>query len=60
MRMLLIEDNDELAEMVMDRFLAEGHAIDREADGALADSLLVHSRFDLLILDINLPGLPGT
>lgn len=60
MRMLLIEDNDELAEMVMDRFRAEGHAIDREADGAQADSLLVHGRFDLLILDINLPGLPGT
>lgn len=58
--MLLIEDNDELAEMVMDRFLAEGHAIDREADGAEADALLVHGRFDLLILDINLPGLPGT
>jgi len=60
MRMLLIEDNDELAEMVMDRFLAEGHAIDREPDGAMADALLVHSHFDLLILDINLPGLQGT
>lgn len=58
--MLLIEDNDELAEMVMDRFLAEGHAIDREPDGAMADALLVHSHFDLLILDINLPGLQGT
>ncbi|QYK43611.1 MAG: response regulator transcription factor [Paracoccaceae bacterium] len=58
--MLLVEDNDELAEMVMDRFLAEGHAIDREKDGAQADALLVHSRFDLLILDINLPGLSGT
>jgi two-component system response regulator TctD len=44
----------------MGRFLAEGHAIDREADGALADTLLVHRRFDLLILDINLPGLPWT
>ena len=48
--MLLIEDNDELAEMVMDRFLAEGpRPLDRETDGAQADALLIHSHFDLLI-----------
>ena len=60
MRVLLVEDNDELAEMVADRFLAEGHAIDREANGAHADSLMEPCRFDLLILDINPPGLSGT
>ncbi len=59
MRVLLIEDNDDLAEAVVERLTAEGHAIDREADGALANDLLRHKTFDLILLDINLPGRNG-
>lgn len=60
MRVLLVEDNQQLAEMLADRFASEGHAIDREADGAQALALLRHASFDLVILDINLPGMDGT
>lgn len=59
MRLLLVEDNDDLAELILDRFRSLGHAIDRERDGADADRLLTHMSFDILILDINLPGLSG-
>lgn len=59
MRMLLVEDNDDLAETILDRLRAEGHAIDRERDGAEASALLVHARFDIVILDVNLPGMSG-
>jgi two-component system, OmpR family, response regulator TctD len=59
MRILVVEDNLELAEMLLDRLRAEGHAVDHEGDGKLADDLLRHSNFDLVILDINLPGLDG-
>lgn len=59
MRLLLIEDNDDLAELIVDRFRSLGHAIDRERDGAEADQLLCHMTVDLVILDINLPGLSG-
>jgi two-component system response regulator TctD len=59
MRILLVEDSDTLAEMIMERFTAEGHAIDRESDGLLAEQLLRHQSFDLVILDINLPGQNG-
>ncbi|TMV84585.1 response regulator transcription factor [Thioclava sp. BHET1] len=59
MRVLLVEDHDDLAELIMDRFRADGHAIDRERDGAEAERLLRHARFDLVILDINLPGMTG-
>lgn len=59
MRMLLVEDNDDLAETIIDRLRAEGHSIDREADGNEANDLLRHARFDIVLLDINLPGRSG-
>ncbi len=57
--MLLVEDNNDLAEMIVDRFRADGHAMDHEVDGSQAEQLLRHSRFDIIILDINLPGMSG-
>jgi two-component system response regulator TctD len=57
--MLLVEDNDDLAETIIDRLRAEGHSIDREANGDEANDLLRHARFDIVLLDINLPGRSG-
>lgn len=59
MRVLLIEDNDDLAETIVERFRSEGHVVDREADGDEADDLLRYKKFDLILLDINLPGRNG-
>jgi|TARA_R110000744_G_scaffold44079_3_gene98432 two-component system response regulator TctD len=59
MRMLLVEDNDDLAETIIDRLRSEGHSIDRESDGDQANSLLRHAQFDIVLLDINLPGRSG-
>lgn len=59
MRVLLIEDNDDLAETIVERFRGEGHAVDHEADGTEADELLRYKKFDLILLDINLPGRNG-
>lgn len=59
MRILLVEDNDELAETIVDRLRAEGHSVDREADGNEANELLRHIGFDLVLLDVNLPGRSG-
>ncbi len=59
MRMLLVEDNDDLAETIIDRLRSEGHSIDREANGDQANSLLRHAQFDIVLLDINLPGRSG-
>ncbi|GGB62082.1 DNA-binding response regulator [Roseibium aquae] len=57
--MLLVEDNDELAETIIDRLRAEGHSVDRERDGNEANELLRHFKFDLVLLDVNLPGRSG-
>jgi two-component system response regulator TctD len=59
MRILLVEDNEELAELIAARFNREGNALDWEPDGREALELLRHKEFDLLILDINLPGMSG-
>ncbi|WP_236638311.1 response regulator transcription factor [Mangrovicoccus ximenensis] len=59
MRILLVEDHAELAATITQRLRAEGHAVDLEADGAAAERLLRHSQFDLVILDVNLPGRSG-
>ncbi|HEY9055784.1 MAG TPA: response regulator transcription factor [Aurantimonas sp.] len=59
MRILLVEDNADLAEALLDRFRGEGHAVDLETDGNDAAALLTHAGFDLVILDINLPGMDG-
>lgn len=59
MRILLVEDNDELAETIVDRLRAEGHSVDRESDGNEANELLRHVNFDIVLLDVNLPGRSG-
>jgi two-component system response regulator TctD len=59
MRILLVEDNDDLAETIVDRLRAEGHSVDRETNGNEANELLRHARFDIILLDVNLPGKNG-
>lgn len=59
MRILLVEDNADLARILAERFAALGDAIDIEMDGEGADQLLAHREFDVVILDINLPKKDG-
>ena len=57
--MLLVEDNAELAETIIDRLRANGHSVDHERDGNEANELLRHFKFDIVLLDVNLPGRSG-
>jgi len=59
MRILLVEDHIELSDMLVERLKADGHAVDLESDGAEAERLLRLSSFDVVILDVNLPGKDG-
>lgn len=59
MRILIVEDDLTLAEAIGRRLLKQGHAADVAPDGRQADSILRHQAFDLIILDLNLPGLGG-
>ncbi|MCA0930678.1 response regulator transcription factor [Ruegeria profundi] len=59
MRILVVEDNRDLAETMIERLQGEGHVADLEVDGDAASILLSHAEFDLVILDVNLPGRSG-
>jgi len=56
---LLVEDNQDLAETVGDFLEARGFRVDFAADGLLAMHLAVTQPFDAIVLDIMLPGIDG-
>jgi two-component system response regulator TctD len=58
MRILLVEDTDDVAQAIVSRLSGMGHAVDRIADGAVAVGM-VTAEYDLVILDVMLPGMDG-
>lgn len=56
-RLLLVDDDVELAALLSDYLRAEGFHVDTLADGDAIDERL--DRYDVLILDVMLPGLSG-
>ena len=59
MRITLVEDNVSLAKGIAYRLEDAGHAVDVLHDGQDAADFLVDDGSDLVILDINLPGVDG-
>lgn len=59
MRLLLIEDDDALADGVVRSLRMAGYVVDRAPDGRHADTWLQEREYDLVILDLGLPGLDG-
>jgi two-component system OmpR family response regulator len=59
MRILVAEDNIELAGQVKHALSSEGHAVDLTADGEEAEFLGETEPYDLIILDIGLPKQDG-
>lgn len=60
MRILLIEDEPKVAEFVARGLRAEGWAVDTAIDGVDALALAAGVVYDLVILDLMLPGMGGT
>ncbi|MGB7317666.1 MAG: response regulator transcription factor [Planktotalea sp.] len=59
MRITLVEDNPALAKGICYRLEDVGHAVDILDDGSAAEVFLQDDKADLIILDINLPGVDG-
>lgn len=59
MRIMLVEDDRPLAEALTALLVAAGYAVDAVHDGASAEALGAAERFDLVILDLNLPEMDG-
>lgn len=60
MRILLVEDEEKVSRFIARGLKAERYAVDIAADGHTGlDNIRAYS-YDLIILDLNLPGIPGT
>jgi len=59
MRILVIEDNRDIAANLGDYLEERGHTVDFAADGVTGLHLAVVNPFDAIVLDLNLPGMDG-
>ncbi|HML35015.1 MULTISPECIES: two-component system response regulator RppA [Sporomusa] len=59
MRILLVEDESDLQQLLKKRLAQSGYAVDAVADGWEAQDYLAAMQYDLIILDWMLPGLDG-
>lgn len=56
---LIVEDEEKLARFVELELLHEGYEVSKAADGRAALNVATQDKFDLILLDIMLPGLNG-
>ncbi len=59
MRILVVEDERKLSELIARALRAERHAVDVALDGGTAWQMIETYDYDLVILDLMLPGLDG-
>jgi two-component system, OmpR family, alkaline phosphatase synthesis response regulator PhoP len=58
-RVLLVEDEESLVLTLTDRLVAEGYRVTARGDGESALGLAAEEPFDVVILDVMLPGVDG-
>lgn len=59
MRLLIIEDESALAQAIAKGLRRQGFAVDVATEGETGQQLAEENEYDLLILDLNLPGVDG-
>ena len=59
MKLLVVEDEKDLANAIADGLTRQAYSVDLAYDGHAAQILIEVNQYDLLILDLNLPGVDG-
>lgn len=59
MRVLVVDDNAMNVELITDVLEADGHEVAVERDGPSGRTRALGSAFDLIVLDVQLPGADG-
>ena len=59
MRLLLVEDDTMIGEVVLDLLRAAHYAVDWVKDGVMAETALLTQTYDLVLLDLGLPRKDG-
>lgn len=55
----MVDDEPHLAELIARHLAREGYVTETATDGVAALSLAAASRFDLAVIDVNMPGMTG-
>jgi DNA-binding response OmpR family regulator len=58
-RILYVDDDAPLREIVRDQLAANGYAVDEAEDGTEAIAKLEKGQYDVMLLDINMPNKSG-
>ena len=59
MKILIVEDHQALREVMVEHLESQGHRVAGAAHADEMDTLLLQDKFDLLVLDLQLPGENG-
>ena len=59
MRILIIEDEQELLQDIAKGLTLKGYAVDGANDGQVGCQMALDEAYDLIVLDLNLPGMDG-
>lgn len=59
MRVLLVEDDSDLASWLMQALMGRGFQVDWAEDGRIAERRILSEDFDVILLDLGLPSLSG-
>jgi DNA-binding response OmpR family regulator len=60
MRLLLVEDEEKVSRFIVRGLKAEGFAVDSVPDAKLGQDYITSFEYDVVVLDLNLPGMSGT
>jgi len=58
-RLLVVDDNENNRDMLSRRLARRGHTVEVAEDGEIALNILERESFDLILLDIMMPGIDG-
>jgi len=59
MNVLVVEDDVELTQFIQKGLVSEGIAVSIAFDGIIGRTMVNENRFDVVVLDVNLPGVNG-
>ncbi len=59
MRVLVVEDQKDLNEIISRKLTSEGYSVDSRFDGEEAEDFLRCAAYDAIIMDIMIPGKTG-
>ena len=59
LRVLVVDDEPPIRRMLRTSLAAQGHQVDEAEDGAAALTALGRNTFDIVVLDLGLPGIDG-